>query len=257
MRDEDEDSTMKLHHLDCAPLRPLLPPLAVTTWCTLADTGSELILVDTGLGTGDCRAPSAKMRVFKALTRAGNDLTNTAVRQVSALGYSASDVKHILVTHLHLDHSGGLPDFPHALVHVYRPEYRSAIRPGGLQRLAYDPRHWRHGPRWRVHEEVEAGAWFGFDAIEINEIESARVLMIPLIGHSPGHVGVAIGTERDWLLHCGSASPPGGFELLTPDGIVSVTRGPHRSRLRRLASEHAGEVRIIHSHVPLKTGRAG
>jgi glyoxylase-like metal-dependent hydrolase (beta-lactamase superfamily II) len=243
---------MEFHHLDCAPLRPLLPPIAVTTLCTLADTGSEVILVDTGLGTGDCTAPSAKMRIFTALTRAGSDVTNTAVHQIEALGYRPKDVRHILVTHLHLDHSGGLPDFPDALVHVYRPEYRAATRPRELQRLAYDPSHWRHRPRWCVHEEVEAGYWFGFDAIDIGEIRSATLLMIPLVGHSPGHVGVAIRTERDWLLHSGSAFPPGGLASVMPEWTVSAARGPHIARLRRLVSEHAGEVRIIRSHAPLK-----
>jgi glyoxylase-like metal-dependent hydrolase (beta-lactamase superfamily II) len=244
---------MELHHLDCAPLRTLVPLLAVSTLCTLADTGSELILVDTGLGTGNYGAPTARMRIFTALTRIGNDVTHTAHHQIAALGYSAGDVKHILMTHLHLDHSGGLPDFPEALVHVYEPEYRAAVRPRGLQRLAYDPSHWRHGPRWRVHEDVKSQAWFGFDAIEIGEIESARVLMIPLVGHSPGHVGVAIRTGPDWLLHCGSAFPPGGFASVIPVWIASAARGPHMRRLRQLTSEHAGEVRMIRSHVPLKT----
>jgi glyoxylase-like metal-dependent hydrolase (beta-lactamase superfamily II) len=108
-----------------------------------------------------------------------------------------------------------------------------------------------------VHQEVEAGYWFGFDAIEISEIQSATVLMIPLVGHSQGHVGVAIRTERDWLLHSGSAFPPGDLASVTPGRIVSVTRGPHTARLRRLAREHGGEVRIIRSHAPLKEFRAG
>jgi glyoxylase-like metal-dependent hydrolase (beta-lactamase superfamily II) len=257
MREQSEASTMELHHLDCAPLRPLLPPFAVTTLCTLADTGSELFLVDTGLGTRDFAAPSAKMRIFTALTRAGHDVSHTAVRQIEALAYEPRDVKHILITHLHLDHSGGLPDFPQATVHVYGPEYRAAIRPSGLQRLAYDPGHWRHGPRWRVHEAVEREAWFGFDAIEVSEIASATVLMIPLVGHSPGHVGVAIRTERSWLLHCGSAFPPGGFASTVPAWIVSAARSPHIRRLRRLPREHGGQVQIIRSHVPLKTSQAG
>jgi hypothetical protein len=102
----------------------------------------------------------------------------------------------------------GTGDFPDALVHVYGPEYRAATRPRGLPRVAYDPGQWSRGPRWRVHEAVEPGAWFGFDAIEIYEIGSATVFTIPLVGDSPGHAGVAIRTERGWLLHCGSAFPP-------------------------------------------------
>ncbi len=34
------------------------------------------------------------------------------------LGYSINDVRHIILTHLDLDHAGGLHDFPNAAVHV-------------------------------------------------------------------------------------------------------------------------------------------
>ncbi|WP_223281445.1 MBL fold metallo-hydrolase [Streptomyces antnestii] len=42
------------------------------------------------------------------------DTGETAVRQVAALGYDIEDVRHIVLTHLDLDHAGGLRDFPPA-----------------------------------------------------------------------------------------------------------------------------------------------
>lgn len=50
----------------------------------------------------------------------------TAVRQVAALGYTPEDVRHIVVTHLDVDHCGGLPDFPDAQVHVLAKELEAA-----------------------------------------------------------------------------------------------------------------------------------
>ena len=187
--------------------------------------GDELILIDTGLGTRDFAAPSTKMRVFTALMCSRRDPAQTAYHQISALGYQPADVKHILVTHLHLGHSGSLPDFPDAWVHVTRAEYEAAMHPRGVRRLFYEQTHWQHGPRWRIHERVDPGAWFGFDAIEIREIRSARVVMVPLVGHSPGHVGVAIETADGWLFHCGDALPFGGLHSDAPDGISSTVGG--------------------------------
>ena len=43
---------MRIHHLNCATIRPPQVPEMVTH-CLLIETGSELVLVDTGYGMGD------------------------------------------------------------------------------------------------------------------------------------------------------------------------------------------------------------
>ena len=51
---------------------------------------------------------------------------DTAIRQLEALGHKASDVRHIVLTHLDFDHAGGLEDFPNATVHVMDAEFVAA-----------------------------------------------------------------------------------------------------------------------------------
>jgi glyoxylase-like metal-dependent hydrolase (beta-lactamase superfamily II) len=241
---------VQIHQLDCAPVRPYFPPVPSATLCTLVVADEELILIDTGFGTQDLSAPSVKMRLFLALMRTPRDQAVTAVNQIAALGYPPEHVRHIVVTHLHLDHNGGLFDFPHALVHITRTEFEIAMKPRGVRRLFYDRSQWRHGPRWRIHDEVQPGAWFGFDAIEIPEIHSARLLMVPLVGHSPGHAGVAVEAPGGWLFHCGDALPFGGLDSPASDRISPTVCGPHIARLRQLARDHSDEIRIVSSHVP-------
>jgi hypothetical protein len=54
-----------------------------------------------------------------------------------------------VLTHLDLDHSGGLPDFPSARVHPHDAEYRTAMAVASghpEHALRYRPAHWEHRP---------------------------------------------------------------------------------------------------------------
>jgi glyoxylase-like metal-dependent hydrolase (beta-lactamase superfamily II) len=246
---------MDIYHLDSGPVRPIPLRLKSTLLCTLVCVGDELILIDTGLGRVDLTTPSKRMQLFTALMRCERKVERTVAQQIVALGYEPAAVKHVFLTHLHLDHSGGIPDLPDASVHVMQAEYKEAMHPRGIRRLFYEPMHWAHGPRWRIHEKARAGTWFGFDAIRIKEIKSAEVLMIPLTGHSPGHAGVAVRTENGWVLHCGDALPFGGLESDAPPWISALVLGPHEDRIHRLAQEHGDEVDIVSAHLPVGDSR--
>jgi glyoxylase-like metal-dependent hydrolase (beta-lactamase superfamily II) len=245
---------MSIHHLNCGSMRPYVPRVHGIVYCLLVETNDGLVLVDTGFGTRDYTEPTPLMHVFTALLRTPRDLDETAARQVARLGYAVEDVRHIACTHLHLDHAGGLPDFPDASVHVYGPEYRAAMQPKRLLERFYLPAHWAHGPKWVIHE-LTGEKWFDFDSIPIADGLSPRVLLIPLPGHTRGHCGVAVETAEGWLLHCGDAAypfyhkdPPAGFLTDPPGWLVRWLLGPHVPRLRALVREHGDEVRLITSH---------
>lgn len=87
-----------------------------------------------GAATGiqDYAHPSPLMRVFLWLIGSPRDREETAARQIVRLGYTVEDVRHIVLTHLNLDHAGGLRDFPGAQVHLFRREYEAAAHPHSL-----------------------------------------------------------------------------------------------------------------------------
>ena len=83
----------------------------------LIDTGSEVILVDTGLPAGfPEEAPDEKSMIYT-----GKDIS-TYMEAFAALGYKSEQVTKILVTHKHADHTGELRSFPNAKIYVNADE---------------------------------------------------------------------------------------------------------------------------------------
>ncbi len=87
----------------------------------LIDTGSEVILVDTGFPEGvPEESPDENTLIYT-----GKDITDymSAFRQ---LGYRPEQVTKILLTHKHADHSGCLDRFPQAQIFVNEEECGAA-----------------------------------------------------------------------------------------------------------------------------------
>lgn len=265
---------LKVHHLDCASMCPLVRPLvngdgrwlsrgSMCAHCLLIETpGSGLVLVDTGVGAADLRDPRGRLGAgFTFVTGLRRD-TTTAADHVRRLGFSPADVRHVVVTHLDLDHAGGLPDFPDATVHVHADERDAAEHPRGMERERYRPCHFSHGPRWRTWR-ADGEAWRGFGCVRDLPGLPPELLLIPLAGHTRGHACVAVDAGERWLLHCGDGffhrsvvspeegpAPAGltGFERLVAVDYPAV-QANHR-RLRALAASHPSDLRVFCAHDP-------
>ncbi|MBN1285917.1 MAG: MBL fold metallo-hydrolase [Anaerolineae bacterium] len=267
---------MRVHHLNCGTIKVIggvamigtggmLRRAPGVTHCVLVETDEGLLLVDAGWGTRDYIAPSPLMRWYLALGDCPRDIQETAAAQVVRLGYAPEDVRHIVLTHFHFDHAGGLPDFPQAKVHIYRREYEAVMQPQDFyERLIYRPEHHAHGPDWVVHD-LQGDRWFDFDCTPPVALGSVEFCLVPLPGHTRGLCGVALRLPDGWLLHCGDAytfhgdvdpdnpfKPPyyrlwwPFFSLFKPFRAI----GAHAPRLRALLRAHGDEVQLTCSHDP-------
>jgi glyoxylase-like metal-dependent hydrolase (beta-lactamase superfamily II) len=230
--------------------------------CLLIETNQGLVLVDTGFGLRDVQSPYSRLSPFFVhFNNIQFDRKYTAIAQIEQLGFSANDVRHILLTHLDFDHAGGLEDFPEATVHIMQTEMDAARdRDGFIASRRYRPRQWDEVKRWKYYS-AGGEPWFGFDAVRDLDGLPPEILLIPLTGHTRGHAGVAIQTPEGWLLNAGDAyfyrhemnSPkrhctPG---LRAYQRLMEVDRKArlhNQDRLRALSCDRAQDVRLFCSH---------
>jgi len=212
--------------------------------CLLIETSDGLVLVDTGPGQEDYLHKPGIIRVFQLVTKVILDPDETALRQVARLGYRSEDVRHIVLTHMHFDHCGGLPDFPLAKLHLHRKEYDAFMGP--LRRwtdLAYIRRHIAHAPDIALYDDA-GEKWYDFNAIRLPF--TPEMWLVPLHGHTRGHCGVAVKQEYGWFFNAADAGAVYNNE--TPAWLIKLVLGPHDERLRRFMRDHP-EVRLVNSHM--------
>ena len=119
----------------------------------LIDTGSEVILVDTGLPAGTPEeAPDENSVLFTGKN------TRSYMEAFEALGYKPEQVTKILLTHRHADHSGELRSFPNAKIYVGAEE----IDADELQGLNIVPVKFTDGAYYNFPEaqKIQDGIWF-------------------------------------------------------------------------------------------------
>ena len=101
--------------------------IALATRSLLVESRDGLVLVEAGCGD----KWSDRERAMYALER------RTAVDALAELGVDPRDIAHVVLTHLHFDHAGGLtrpgpggepePVLPNARIHVQRGEWEDAL----------------------------------------------------------------------------------------------------------------------------------
>jgi glyoxylase-like metal-dependent hydrolase (beta-lactamase superfamily II) len=143
------------------------------TNCLLVARGSDLLLIDTGIGN---KHDTRFQEIY--------DMDPAAERLPAAIrraGYELGDVTHVLLSHLHFDHCGWntreqggriVPTFPKARYWLQRGEVDHARSPNERDRASYFPQNWE--------PLFEAGAveLFGDEAEPMPGVKAVR---------APGH----------------------------------------------------------------------
>ena len=206
--------------------------------CTyLLDTEEGFVLIDCALNLDVVRDPRSAeaeygRHVYPTLpvVLPGHEL----IAQLAALGVAPSDVRHVILSHFHIDHTGELRHFRHARVSIQAREHAWAFgAPKIAVRLAdYD----MPGLDWNIVD----GDWTvmaGLDGVLTS-------------GHTPGHqsfiVTLPSGAVKILAMDAGDLLE--NFEQeIAPGSMETAEAGlPSIRKLKRIAAERQAELTVLH-----------
>lgn len=149
-----------------------------------------VILVDTG---DTAQTPTGWQHPFHTLATKKTISPDEEIGpQLETLGIKPVDVRWVVLTHLHIDHDGGVKSFPNAEFIVEAGEYRQASGLAGRFR-GYVPQRWPE--RWQPRLTTFDPEPFGPFARSLRLTKAGDVVLVPTPGHTAHHLSVVVKTD--------------------------------------------------------------
>lgn len=129
------------------------------------------------------------------------------VAQLEKDGIKPEEIKHVFISHLHMDHVGMIDAFPRAVVHIDRREWEQQKKNIAKKPAPYlfDPLAMEAGLRLRLVDFTSAPAFASFDHAE-DFFKDGTVYLLDLSGHTAGNMGAWINLDSGPVLLAGDAS---------------------------------------------------
>ncbi|MGH2955723.1 MAG: N-acyl homoserine lactonase family protein [Solirubrobacterales bacterium] len=174
---------------------------------------------------------------FRLGLRAWVDESEEAGPAMRRLGLDPSDVRWVVMTHLHTDHAGGLGHFPESEFLVSRIELKAASGTLGRMR-GFLPNRW---PVWFHPREVDFPEEpLGPFPQSLALTDAGDVHLVSTPGHTAGHLSVVVQEEEAALFFAGDTSYSeelmlrGAVDGVSPDASASAAT---LERIQEFASE--------------------
>lgn len=230
----------------------------------LIERNDDLVLFDTGIGTRieeEIRPPVywGNLFFYSGIMRTQfNPRRDALVHQLTRLGFYPSDVKHVILSHLHWDHAGGMRDFPlaHFLVGRREWDFVSKISKGGLFKNAFiKEQFWEAGLDIELIDTDPCKPFKNFPA-SYDIFGDGSMVLVDLPGHSPGLMGLFLNmpSGRRFLFSADTFYFPEGLEQRVPKSKLMqflVSEGPKAGasidRVHELMNSDPG-LEIVGSH---------
>jgi N-acyl homoserine lactone hydrolase len=151
----------------------------------LFDTGGHPSLIDA---PRDRLGPAAD--AFELTMKPGDDV----VSQLALIDVRPEQITHVVHSHLHYDHSGGVEFFPDAEFYIQRRELEFARNPPVYQRDIYIPDDFEHPVSWR---EIDG---------DHDIFGDGKLVLFPTPGHTAGHQSMLVGLDSGPIILVGDAA---------------------------------------------------
>lgn len=198
-----------------------------------------LVVVDTGLHP-ELAVTTERLRKLVKLFQVHlpADGSGTVGPVLTAAGFDPVEVRHVVLTHLHFDHGGGLLQLPNARVIVQTREWAELNDERLVDIGAYNP------------DDVD----LGHDRLEVDGdhdlFGDGSVTCLLTDGHTAGHQSVRVRTESGTFVICGDCCYM--RRSLTDEHLPPVAKDRDRqlASIRRLAGEQRAGATMLFGHDP-------
>lgn len=203
----------------------------------LINTGSKLVLVDTGAGG-----------LF------GPTLGNLQAN-LKAAGYQPDQVDDVLITHMHGDHVGGLVQdgklvFPNATIHAGQEDADFWLNNANLEKASAEMKGFFQGAMASLNPYVEAGKFKGMKGgTEL----APGIRAVPAHGHTPGHNIYVVESKGQKLVLWGDLMHVAAVQFAQPQITISFdvdSRPAAAERKKAYADAAKGRYLVGSAHLP-------
>jgi glyoxylase-like metal-dependent hydrolase (beta-lactamase superfamily II) len=211
------------------------------TYAFAVEHPEGVILVDTGANAGLKRLPRWHP-YFQRAVKFDIEPEQEAGAQLRAMGVGPSDVRLIVLTHLHIDHDGGLAAFPRARVLVSPGERAAAAGLKGRIN-GYLPQRWpsQFDPEPLVFVDEPYGPF----ARSRRLTADGALTALPTPGHTPDHISIALDDSERRIVFVGDATYSQDNLLAGRVDGVSPKAAIARDTMARLAALAAARPTLL------------
>ncbi|MTW03869.1 MBL fold metallo-hydrolase [Pseudoduganella ginsengisoli] len=195
-------------------------PLETSVNGFLINTGSKLVLIDTG-----------------AANLFGPTLGNLAA-SLKASGYQPEQVDEVYITHMHGDHVGGLANngkavFPNAVVRADKHDADFWLSKVNMEKAPADMKGFFQGAMVSINPYSDAGKLVPFEG---DTDLAPGIKAVSSHGHTPGHTSYLVESKGQKLLLIGDLMHVQAVQFDDPSVTIQFDSDPKAALAQRLAA---------------------